>query len=32
VLFMMCGVPRIPQEQLALASTLTSDYVSRFCL
>ena len=31
VLFMMCGVPRITQDQLALASRLTRDYVSRFC-
>jgi len=32
ILFMMCGVPRIPNDQLEFARGLTRDYVSRFCL
>ncbi|MDA4111739.1 MAG: phenylalanine--tRNA ligase beta subunit-related protein [Thaumarchaeota archaeon] len=32
VLFMMCGVPGISQNDLVLANEMTRDYVSRFCI
>jgi DNA/RNA-binding domain of Phe-tRNA-synthetase-like protein len=32
IVFLMCGVPGITNDKLALASRLTREYVSRFCL
>jgi DNA/RNA-binding domain of Phe-tRNA-synthetase-like protein len=32
VFLLMCGVPQIPQSELILASKLTRDYVSQFCI